>query len=150
MAMAEGGRRLQRVSGIRGDRVRPRPPAGASPMTVTIAGITFDSHEYDDRGDVLYVSVGPPREAARTLGRPRGPVGATPTHEQRCDQPANGRSKLHLLSLRPRIRQRSGQASKPASPWRASSQSRQPRRSRRPTTPAISLVQAAVAAALTG
>jgi hypothetical protein len=30
-------------------------------MTVTIAGITFDSHEYDDGGDVLYVSVGPPR-----------------------------------------------------------------------------------------
>lgn len=41
-------------------------------MTVTIAGITFDSHEYDDRGDVLYVSVGPPREAARTLATPEG------------------------------------------------------------------------------
>lgn len=41
-------------------------------MTVTIAGITFDSHEYDDRGDVLYVSVGPPREAARTVATPEG------------------------------------------------------------------------------
>lgn len=41
-------------------------------MTVTIAGISFDSHEYDDRGDVLYLSVGPPREAARTIATPEG------------------------------------------------------------------------------
>jgi uncharacterized protein YuzE len=41
-------------------------------MSVTIAGITCDSHEYDDRGDVLYVSVGPPREAARTVATPEG------------------------------------------------------------------------------
>lgn len=41
-------------------------------MSVTIAGITFDSHEYDDRGDVLYLSVGPPREAARTIATPEG------------------------------------------------------------------------------
>ena len=40
-------------------------------MTVTIAGITFDSHEYDDRGDVLYLSVGAPREA-RTVATPEG------------------------------------------------------------------------------
>jgi uncharacterized protein YuzE len=29
-------------------------------------------HEYDNRGDVLYVSVGPPREAARTVATPEG------------------------------------------------------------------------------
>jgi hypothetical protein len=29
-------------------------------VTVTIAGISFDSHEYHDRGDVLYLSVGAP------------------------------------------------------------------------------------------
>lgn len=41
-------------------------------MSVTIAGTTFDSHEYDDRGDVLYLSVGPAREAARTVATPEG------------------------------------------------------------------------------
>jgi uncharacterized protein YuzE len=41
-------------------------------MTVTIAGTTFDDHEYDERGDVLYLSVGPPREPARTLATPEG------------------------------------------------------------------------------
>jgi uncharacterized protein YuzE len=41
-------------------------------MTVTIAGTSFDQHEYDDRGDVLYLSVGPAREAARTIATPEG------------------------------------------------------------------------------
>lgn len=41
-------------------------------MTTTIAGIDFDHHEYDARGDVLYLSVGPPREAARTIATPEG------------------------------------------------------------------------------
>lgn len=41
-------------------------------MSITIAGIVFDSHEYDDRGDVLYLSVGPPREPARTIATPEG------------------------------------------------------------------------------
>lgn len=41
-------------------------------MTVTIAGINFDSHEYDDRGDVLYLSCGEPREPARTVATPEG------------------------------------------------------------------------------
>jgi uncharacterized protein YuzE len=41
-------------------------------VTVTIAGTSFDQHEYDDRGDVLYLSVGPPREAFRTIGTPEG------------------------------------------------------------------------------
>jgi uncharacterized protein YuzE len=36
-------------------------------MTVTIAGIDFDHHLYDKRGDVLYLNVGPPRPAARSL-----------------------------------------------------------------------------------
>lgn len=41
-------------------------------MSVKIAGITFDSHEYDPRGDVLYLSVGEPSEPARTLETPEG------------------------------------------------------------------------------
>jgi uncharacterized protein YuzE len=41
-------------------------------MTITIAGTTFDQHEYDDRGDVLYLSVGDPREPARTIATPEG------------------------------------------------------------------------------
>jgi hypothetical protein len=41
-------------------------------MTVTIAGISFDQHEYDERGDVLYLSVGSPREPARTIATPEG------------------------------------------------------------------------------
>lgn len=41
-------------------------------MTVTIAGTNFDQHEYDKRGDVLYLSVGSPREAARTIATPEG------------------------------------------------------------------------------
>lgn len=39
---------------------------------VTIAGTTFDQHEYDERGDVLYLSVGDPREPARTIATPEG------------------------------------------------------------------------------
>ena len=41
-------------------------------MTITVAGVSFDHHEYDERGDVLYLSVGPPREAARTIATPEG------------------------------------------------------------------------------
>ncbi|NLT06799.1 MAG: hypothetical protein GXY03_10900 [Solirubrobacterales bacterium] len=33
-------------------------------MTITVAGITFDHHRYDQRGDVLYLSVGAPRAQA--------------------------------------------------------------------------------------
>jgi hypothetical protein len=40
-------------------------------MSVTIAGIRFDQHDYDERGDVLYLSVegyeGPPATATRAL-----------------------------------------------------------------------------------
>lgn len=41
-------------------------------MTITIAGTTFDQHEYDGRGDVLYLSVGDPREASRTIATSEG------------------------------------------------------------------------------
>ncbi|HEY7961897.1 MAG TPA: DUF2283 domain-containing protein [Solirubrobacteraceae bacterium] len=41
-------------------------------MTLTIAGTRFDQHEYDERGDVLYLSVGPPREPFRTIATPEG------------------------------------------------------------------------------
>ena len=41
-------------------------------MSVAIAGIIFDQHEYDERGDVLYLSVGDPREAPRTSTTPEG------------------------------------------------------------------------------
>jgi uncharacterized protein YuzE len=36
-------------------------------MTIAIAGIAFDRHQYDKRGDVLYLNVGAPRPAARSL-----------------------------------------------------------------------------------
>ena len=36
-------------------------------MTIAIAGIVFDHHHYDKRGDVLYLNVGAPRPATRSL-----------------------------------------------------------------------------------
>jgi uncharacterized protein YuzE len=53
-------------------RLRPRQRTGDQAMTLTIAGTTFDQHEYDEHGDVLYLGVGPPREAARTIATPEG------------------------------------------------------------------------------
>ncbi|HEV3094747.1 MAG TPA: DUF2283 domain-containing protein [Solirubrobacteraceae bacterium] len=41
-------------------------------MSLTIAGTIFDQHEYDERGDVLYLSVGEPQEPARTVATPEG------------------------------------------------------------------------------
>jgi uncharacterized protein YuzE len=49
-------------------------------LTVVVAGLVLcvgaglrgHRHEYDVRGDVLYVSVSPPREAARTVATPEG------------------------------------------------------------------------------
>jgi uncharacterized protein YuzE len=41
-------------------------------MNITIGGITFDHHEYDSRGDVLYLSVGPPTAQASGLETPEG------------------------------------------------------------------------------
>lgn len=41
-------------------------------MSITVAGIRFDHHHYDERGDVLYLNVGEPRPAARGLETPDG------------------------------------------------------------------------------
>ena len=41
-------------------------------MTITIAGIPFDHHHYDERGDVLYLNAGEPRPSARSLETPDG------------------------------------------------------------------------------
>ena len=41
-------------------------------MTVIIGNIRFDHATYDERGDVLYLSVGDRREAAESLGTPEG------------------------------------------------------------------------------
>lgn len=41
-------------------------------MKVTIDGTTFDQHEYDARGDVLYLSVGPTQTASKTIATPEG------------------------------------------------------------------------------
>lgn len=41
-------------------------------MNITIAGTTFDQHEYDERGDVLYLSAGAPRPPTRTVATPEG------------------------------------------------------------------------------
>jgi uncharacterized protein YuzE len=41
-------------------------------MTITVAGIAFDHHHYDERGDALYLNVGEPRPAARGLETPDG------------------------------------------------------------------------------
>ena len=41
-------------------------------MSITIAGITFDHHEYDARGDVLYLNVGELRPAVHGLETPEG------------------------------------------------------------------------------
>ncbi|MGA9876092.1 MAG: DUF2283 domain-containing protein [Solirubrobacteraceae bacterium] len=38
----------------------------------TIAGISFDEHEYDEQGDVLYLSVGPPQKPFRTVATDEG------------------------------------------------------------------------------
>jgi uncharacterized protein YuzE len=42
-------------------------------MTITIAGINFDYHDYDERGDVLYLHVGKPESPpAQALETPEG------------------------------------------------------------------------------
>src|SRR5580704_8066814 len=72
--MDAGCRRLQRCPrlGRDGPHSGRRPPT-ASPMSITIAGTTFEHYHYDQRGDVLYLSVehygGPP---ARALSTPEG------------------------------------------------------------------------------
>ena len=41
-------------------------------MNITVAGITFDHHHYDPRGDVLYLNIGEPRAEAHGLQTPEG------------------------------------------------------------------------------
>lgn len=41
-------------------------------MKITIAGITFDHHHYDERGDVLYLNVGVPQPAQGGVETPEG------------------------------------------------------------------------------
>ncbi len=41
-------------------------------MSITIAGTTFDQHEYDARGDVLYLSVGIPQTSFKTIATSEG------------------------------------------------------------------------------
>jgi uncharacterized protein YuzE len=43
-------------------------------MTVTIGSLTFDHASYDARGDVLYLHVGDPQEAAASEETPEGHV----------------------------------------------------------------------------
>lgn len=41
-------------------------------MAVTIGGIEFDQHEYDERGEVMYLSIGDPQVPAETDATPEG------------------------------------------------------------------------------
>ncbi len=41
-------------------------------MTINISGIEFDHCHYDGRGDVLYLSVGSPREPAKAFETEEG------------------------------------------------------------------------------
>lgn len=41
-------------------------------MNITIGGITFDHHHYDERGDVLYLNVGEPRPQVHGLETAEG------------------------------------------------------------------------------
>lgn len=41
-------------------------------MTITIGDVTFDHASYDERGDVLYLTVGPPQVAADVVGTDEG------------------------------------------------------------------------------
>ncbi len=43
-------------------------------MSVTIGHITFDDVSYDSKGDVIYLSVGEPRDAADSEETPEGHV----------------------------------------------------------------------------
>jgi uncharacterized protein YuzE len=76
------------------DRSGPREPATRlEAMTITIAGIPFDHHHYDERGDVLYLNVGEPRSAARGLETPDG-------HAIHYDDESGAVTGLTLLNVR--------------------------------------------------
>lgn len=42
--------------------------------TITLLGIEFDHHDFDECGDTLYLHVGPPREPARAIETPEGNI----------------------------------------------------------------------------
>jgi uncharacterized protein YuzE len=42
--------------------------------TVILLGVEFDHHDLDERGDTLYLRVGPPREPARAIETPEGHI----------------------------------------------------------------------------
>jgi uncharacterized protein YuzE len=41
---------------------------------IILIGIEFDHHDFDERGDTLYLHVGPPREPARAIETPEGHI----------------------------------------------------------------------------
>lgn len=43
-------------------------------MTIRIADLEFDHVTYDEHGDVLYLSIGPPRDADDSVVTPEGHV----------------------------------------------------------------------------
>ena len=42
--------------------------------TITLFGIEFEHHDFDEHGDTLYLHVGPPREPARAIETPEGHI----------------------------------------------------------------------------
>ncbi len=42
--------------------------------TITLIGIEFDYHDFDERGDTLYLHVGAPSEPARAIETPEGHI----------------------------------------------------------------------------
>jgi hypothetical protein len=51
-------------------------------MTITIGTVTFDHVAYDAEGDVLYLSVGEPRQAADSYGTSRDTMCATTSRDR--------------------------------------------------------------------
>jgi antitoxin YefM len=72
-SLAAGRRRRQRRSCLDCDRRGADNDPVDSDMMITIAGIDFNYHDYDERGDVLYLHVGPPESPpAKALEMPEG------------------------------------------------------------------------------
>jgi hypothetical protein len=46
-----------------------------------VIGIVFDDHDFDERGDTLYLHVGPPSEPARAIETPEGQVTEYDDHD---------------------------------------------------------------------
>jgi uncharacterized protein YuzE len=67
-SLATGGRTLPRGARNVQNGVRKE----TSPLTVTIAGIEFDSVVYDSEGDILYLHVGDPSTAVDFDASPEG------------------------------------------------------------------------------